>query len=98
MVFIRGVGQSPFSESTDLTVDFIQYIMLAFTLGVTHGVSGSYIATCECSAVSCESYINLNMFFHPVAFKTKTVPLNYSFSQPILVEILHGAADIDPQN
>lgn len=70
VTFIGGVGQSHFSDSTDLTVDFMQYTMLAVTLGITHCVSGSYIAICDCSALSCESCTNLNIFY-PAAFKTK---------------------------
>lgn len=52
---IGGVGQSPFSDSTDLMVDFIQYIRLAVTLGITWCVAGSYRATCDYSTLSCES-------------------------------------------
>lgn len=58
-------------------------------------VSGSLAAICDCSVVSCGSYISPSMLFYSEAFKTKDKAPKL-LSQSILIKVLQEAGDTDP--
>lgn len=67
----RGIWEVLHLRINILCMAFIQSTRLPVPLGITSCVSGSCIATCDCSIVSYGFCINPNMLFHSAAFKTK---------------------------